>query len=186
MIALYPYQRTALDALIAALPNTPRVLLQAPTGSGKTVIGAAFASRFKRVLWIAHRVELLTQAHKALSDAGVPRAGILCGGSKRYDVGAPVLVAMIDSLRRAELADYDLVVVDEAHRVAAASYQQVLARFPGVPLLGLSATPERLDGKGLGETFGALVLGPQQRELAGKFLARPETWTVPGLSLIHI
>jgi len=182
MIALRPYQRAAFKSLTAAFMRTPRVLLQSPTGSGKTVIGASFAALApcRRVLWIAHRVELLTQARTALLAAGVPRVGILCGGDERVDVGAPVLVAMINSLGRGSHDDFDLVVIDEAHRVAAASYQRVLTQYPTAFVLGLTATPERLDGKGLGETFGALVLGPQQRELAGKYLARPEMYTVPG------
>ena len=68
MTDLRPYQSRAVKALTAALRSSPSVLAVSPTGSGKTVIGVAVARRFRRVLWLAHRHELLAQT---ATEAGV-------------------------------------------------------------------------------------------------------------------
>ncbi|MFA7295722.1 MAG: DEAD/DEAH box helicase [Dehalococcoidia bacterium] len=179
---LRDYQERGVREIVDALATHGRVLAVSPTGSGKTVMGAAVitgACSTARVLWIAHRRELLAQARKALKSAGLARVGILSGTAKE-DTDAPVLVASIDTLRRTDLARFDLVVVDEAHRVAAKSYQDVLAALPGVPVLGLTATPQRLDGKPLSDTFAHRVVVALNAELfASKYLVKPVTYGVP-------
>lgn len=180
---LRDYQARAVADLPARLNEHRRVVAVAPTGSGKTVIGAAYIKRSgaSRVLWIAHRIELLRQAFDQLRAAGLAPedVGILSGPDKR-NLGARVLVAGIDSLRSRETPHADLIVVDEAHRIEAASYQAVLDARPDARVLGLTATPWRLDGKGLGETFADLFVMAGPTELiADGFIARPITYGVP-------
>jgi superfamily II DNA or RNA helicase len=86
-----------------------------------------------------------------------------------------VIVAAVQTLERrgTDVGTIDLVVVDEAHHAVAATWERVLARFAGAHVLGVTATPERLDGRGLGETFGDMVLGPEVAELVEQgYLAR--------------
>ena len=145
------------------------VLWQLPTGGGKTA-GATFmagtaASRGRRVWFVCHRRELLRQSSEAFSDAGI-RHGLIASNAL-YDRRLMVNICGIDTLRRRldRVAAPDLIIWDECHHMAAESWAQVFAAFPGARHVGLSATPERLDGRGLGEYFGAMVLGPPTAEL---------------------
>ncbi len=183
MKKLRPYQLEAVRKVQEAARTHRRVLLQAPTGSGKTVMGAALVADLPgrpRVLWIAHRFELLTQARASLAESTGEPVGIISGRLTEAP-DARIVVAMIDTMRRKFAHGFGCVVIDEAHRTQASGYQRTLAQLPNAAVIGLTATPERLDGKGLCDTYGALILGPSQRELAAQgFLARPDTWTVPG------
>lgn len=180
---LRAYQRKAVSALSGMLDKHGRVVAVSPTGSGKTVIGASLVmKRRDRVLWLAHRVELLRQARRQLLKAGVRERDVgIVSGVDRENEGARVLVASVDAMRaRDEIGDVGLIVVDEAHRVAARGYQKVLAAVSGAQVLGLTATPWRLDGKGLGETFSAMhVCAYQAQLIADGFLAPPVTYGVP-------
>lgn len=179
---LYPYETKAVKALRRLLPKHRRVVAVGPTGSGKTVIGAAFikVSREKRVLWIAHRVELLRQARRELVAAGIPEDDIgFLSGVEETNVGARILIASIDMLRRRPARQRELVVVDEAHRIMAKTYRQVLAINPGAQVLGLTATPWRLDGRALGKVFKHLHVIAEAAELISEgFLANPVVFGV--------
>jgi superfamily II DNA or RNA helicase len=172
---LRPYQRDVIarvEATIAA--SRRRLLLVAPTGSGKTVIAAAIVrdavDRDQRVLFFSHRREITKQTHQKLYDLGID-AGILQAGFPARP-GQPVQVASVQTLHaRAirgssiDLPPANLVIVDEAHHARAETYQAVLAKYPNAILLGLTATPCRKDGRGLGNVFDVLVECPQVDEL---------------------
>jgi superfamily II DNA or RNA helicase len=157
-IDLRPYQAPVPDRLRARYrAGAHRLLLVAPTGSGKTVMAGSLVlsarSKARRVLFVAHRHELLDQPRRLLQGCGL-RVGIVKAGV-RPDPEAPVQIASIQTLaRRGDLPPADLVIVDEAHRAAAASYAH-LRHYPA--WLGLTATPWRLDGQGLGEQFDELI-----------------------------
>jgi len=193
---LRPYQRRDAIRLFDGLfSGTPRRLLYVlPTGGGKTdvavaVIRAAVEGE-RRVLFFAHRRELIAQAHDRLAARGMPKSkiGILLGGDERVRPDAPVQVASVQTLNRRKLPRADLIVVDEAHHATSESYQKILEYYPTVPVLGLTATPFRLDGKGLGDVFDELVLGPTVRELAAMpdVLALPRVLTVADADLPDI
>ncbi|MGR3783752.1 MAG: DEAD/DEAH box helicase family protein, partial [Albimonas sp.] len=145
-------QAEALAALAASRARGHRAgLVVLATGLGKTFL-AAFDSRpFARVLFIAHREEILTQAMAAFRavrpDA---RLGRFAGAEK--DREAEILFASIQTLGRAahlqgfDPGAFDYVVVDEFHHAAAATYRRVIEHFEPAFLLGLTATPERMDG----------------------------------------
>ena len=170
------YQTTAIAQVLAAIEaGQRRVLLTAPTGAGKTVIAVAMIDEEVqaggRVLFLAHRRELIAQAANKLFAAGVTDLGIiLAGHPARPD--APVQVASIATLhcravrsRKMELPQATLVIVDECQHCPAKSYRAILRAYPDAIIIGLTATPCRGDGRGLGSDFGVLVETPQIAEL---------------------
>ena len=151
-----------------------RVLLVAPTGSGKTLMAAELVrlarGRDKRVLFLAHRRELIQQAHRKLYAAGIDAGIIQAGFEPRPE--QPVQIASVQTLwarafrgTRSEKPSADLIVVDEAHHVRARTYQGILNSYPEAAILGLTATPCRGDGRGLGNVFDALVECPPVQAL---------------------
>lgn len=168
MQKLRPYQTRAVELTREAFGGGAlRVLLVLPTGAGKTVVfshcaRAHLAKGGRQVLVIVHRVELVRQAAEKLRAEGL-RVGTIVAGVAT-DADAPAVVGLIDSLREADL-NPSMVVVDEAHHAAAATWRTLLRRLPTVPVLGVTATPSRLDGKSLGGIFEALVVGATVAEL---------------------
>lgn len=150
-------QRLISDARAAYSAGHRRILLALATGGGKTrvaatlVAGHCAADPSRRVLWLAHLHELLGQARSAIERAGAPMDR--------------VTVESVQTAVRRDLGSYTMVVVDEAHHTAAATYQRVLDRVSPPLLLGLTATPSRLDGTALAPTYTTIVAGPQPREL---------------------
>jgi DNA repair protein RadD len=137
---------------------------------GISDICALFAARRvveqgHRVAIIVHRQELADQICAALAAEGV-RYGVIAAGHPE-DPEAGVQVCMVQTLARRldRLRDIQLLVVDECHHVLAATWFEILQAVPSAFVLGVSATPERLDGKGLGAAFDALVVGPSVKAL---------------------
>lgn len=150
-------QREALTALDATRNDGNRAgLVVLATGLGKTWLSAfdSHRSEFKRVLFVAHREEILDQAFRTFSliqpDA---RCGYYTG--PRKDANADILFASVQTLgRRAHLSrfkpeHFDYVIIDEFHHAAAQSYRRILEHVQPKFLLGLTATPERMDGQDL-------------------------------------
>lgn len=182
------YQTQAEAAVLGELANGARaVCLCGPTGSGKTRMGAnivrALTANGTRVLWLAHRHELVQQAIGAMGvPVGVIQAGAPSGTGQ-------CIVAQLQTLVRRAVPEVDVVVIDEAHRALAPSYERILEQIPGADVVGLTATPCRLDGKGLGELFNRLIIAARTSELiAGGYLMRPTVYVapvVPDLKGVH-
>jgi DNA repair protein RadD len=189
---LRPYQQQCVESIRAAYKQgARRVLLQSPVGSGKTVMFAAIcataATRGKSVLMLVHRRELVKQASESLRDWGIMHGVIAAGW---HPTPSPVQVASVQTLARRHLEPPTLVVCDESHHVLPENtWGKLLARWPAAWVLGVTATPSRLDGKGLGGVFQTLINGPTVRDLTEQgFLAPVAAWAPPGISTegLHI
>jgi superfamily II DNA or RNA helicase len=180
MKELRPYQSRAVADIRTLLAAGKRPVVVAPTGSGKSIIAADVIRHTKgRVLWVAHRIELLRQARTHLLEAGIDDVGIV-SGVETMDEEARVIVASIDTLRARGSIGAKLIVIDEAHRVMADSYQTIVESNARAALFGLTATPWRLDGRGLGATFDTLLVAARPVGLiVDGYLASPLTFAVP-------
>ena len=159
-IHLRLYQVKALNELRASIAKFKRSILVMPTGSGKTTVAGFMAKestlRKKRLLFIAHRTEVLTQARTRFQQLGLT-CGIIQG---QKSIIEPYLnVASVQTVRNrlSFMRPYDIIVIDECHLSMASSYRKVLDHFPNAFVVGLTATPRRLDGKPLGEIYKDLV-----------------------------
>ena len=165
---LYPFQCELVDAIRTEFKTHLRVLGVKPTGSGKTTvfsfIAESAASKNKRVYVLVHRVEIVRQIVDRLASFGV-RSGQIHPGAARTTW--PVQVGMIQTVTRRldKLSKPDLIVIDEAHHATSGQYKKLLAHWPDVRVLGVTATPLRLDGRGMSEVFTSMVVGPSMRWL---------------------
>ena len=176
---LRPYQAQAVNDIREAFKTNRRVLFQLPTGGGKTVIFCHITReavcKGKRVLILVHRQELLRQTTSKLSQWGVPWETIEAGKATANQW--PVSVAMVQTAARGELEQYDLIICDEAHHAVAGSWASIIDKQPQAYLLGVSATPCRMDGKGLGEAFDVLLEGVKMKQLiADGYLCEPKIY----------
>lgn len=167
MICLRPDQEKAVDDMRNALRAHDSILFRGPTGSGKTVIASYMAqqatARRKRVVFCVHRVELALQTAKTFDQFGI-KYGFIAAG-RPSNPFAIAQIASADTIRnRPELLrDTALFVPDEAHLFASKTRSALIqsAKDAGAKIVGLSATPQRLDGKPL-DMFDAIVEGPSE------------------------
>lgn len=210
-----PYQSQAIAEIRQAFREGKRkIVLVAPTGSGKTVKASAViegaVAKGNRVLFLAHRKELIEQCSKTLDEIGVDH-GVIKANHWRKRPELPVQVASVQTLyakrgcpdckaaRKAEIERLrpsfpdgkvpssavevpcercassgkirrtmpraEIIVIDETHRCLAPIYQEVLVEYPDALVLGLTATPWRLDGRGMGRLYEHLVATVQVQEL---------------------
>ena len=186
-LKLRPYQERAInDARRVLARGKRRVLLVCPTGGGKTVIAASImagaVAKTKRALFLAHRRELIDQCYGKLLAFGVPESalGTILAGDLRARPNANVQVASVQTLVGRARPPADLVFIDEAHHITAASYGKILADYPDARIVGLTATPCREDGRGLGDVFDEMVHVATFDELAAEsFLVAPRVFTSP-------
>lgn len=169
---LRPYQQSVLEQLRFEVHAGRNPLLVAPCGSGKgsliTVIVHRAVQLGNRIIFAVHGQPLVADMSERLRRLGIEH-GVLMGGEKR-ERWHPVQVASIDTLHRmTHPPAADIVIVDEAHMSLSPTWLATLARYPEARVIGMTATPIRLDGKGLGKQTGGLfdsmVLGPSEEEL---------------------
>lgn len=190
-VRLRPYQVEAVERVRALVRRgTRRILLVLATGGGKTSVASELirqvVARGNRALFVAHRRELITQAYQRLLDFGLPtdQVGVIMASDPRRRPGALVQVASIDTLRNRPKPRADLVIRDEAHRALAKTDRELAEHYPKAVLVGLTATPYRADGKGLGDAYDELVVVASPRELIAQgFLVEPRVFTVPASAL---
>lgn len=167
-----------------------RPLLVCGTGAGKTTIAAEIirlaVARGRRAVFLVHRRELVDQAVERLAQFGIRAGRILAGHPEHREL--PVQVASIPTLLKRAHWPAELVIVDECAHAVSRSWRTCIDRYKSSHVIGLTATPIRLDGKGLGDLFGCIIEPVTTRQLidAG-YLIEPRVLAPPvDLSGIHI
>jgi DNA repair protein RadD len=188
---LRPYQRQ----VVADIDDVDQPLIVAPTGAGKTVIACEVIRQAvnKHILFLAHRRELIFQTRDHLAEFGV-NAGVILAGEP-LDLMKAVQVASVQTLWSRcmrggrELPHADIVFIDEAHHCRARTYRKIIESYPDAKIIGMTATPCRRDGRGLGSTFSALIECPQVEELIDlDYLVKTKVYapSTPDLKGVHV
>lgn len=177
----------------AAMAEHQRVLLVSATGSGKTQIFSYIArsvqEKNKRVLILAHRRELIRQISAALSSWGVNH-GVMDAGAKHPPRQSVIVGSVFTVVRRVQkMVPPDLIICDESHHMTPrTTWGKVAAAFPNARVLGVTATPCRLGGEPMADSFDVMVKGPPISELIAEgYLTPTEVYapSKPDLSGIH-
>jgi superfamily II DNA or RNA helicase len=172
---LREYQKDWIEQIFASWQRGHQsVLAQLPTGAGKTVCFAHISDEFLRqggsVLVIAHRTELIEQAVAKLESVTGWEVGIIKYGVEPYPERR-VQVASIQTLARKELLPdlkTKLLIFDEAHHATSSSYRKIIQFYPEACILGVTATPVRIDGQSLKDIFNDLIIGVSPSKLIQK------------------
>ena len=172
---LRDYQVKMIDRIEAQIKyGKRRIMLQLPTGAGKTRCFVELAKRHRlnpyasdrNCLIVAHRKELIDQAVEALTKEGVKKWEIgIIRANVQESRHCVIQVASIQSLIRREFPKAGLVIIDEAHHATADSYQTIIDHYQDSIILGVTATPARTDGKGFKGSFEILLEGPTVKAL---------------------
>lgn len=163
---LRDYQEQALEDIRNSFrKGNKRVLLVAPTGSGKTVIASAMIKqsidRGNPCLFVAHRRELVMQCSNKLRDFDVSHGVLMAGKSPNNFARTQVASVQTFNARKDNKyfmkPDAKLIILDEAHRSTSKSFTDLMDEYPDAYVIGLTATPCRADGKGLGHVYEDLI-----------------------------
>jgi len=172
-MTLRPYQEQAIVHIRNAMRTSKRIVLVLPTGTGKTRVAAEIirmsVAKGKRVVFLAHRIELIAQTARTLRGLGLDCGIISASSTEPENSKARIQVASVQTLIARGLEatpDADLIIADECHHMAesAEEWSSLLYRWQSAYVVGLTATPERGDGTGLAPIFDSLVLGLSVRE----------------------
>lgn len=197
-VSLRPYQHAAIEWVANERAPGARMLLVLPTGGGKTFTAARIIldeiAQGGRVIFAAHRQELISQTYGSLLRLGLPEpmVGVIMGDGhithpltrRRAQCArplAPIQVASIDTLRNRPLPrDITLLFFDECHRALSPSYVKLAESYPHATVVGLTATPWRGDGRGLGGLFKSLRVVATPKQLMDEgHLVEPRVFSHP-------
>lgn len=193
-IELWPHQLASIEAVILAIEaGLKHGLIVLPTGVGKTGMALSLARRLNwDVLFLVHRDRLVTQTVNAAArfwpeaTVGVIQAERDEWGPDLFGSAPKLVVAAVQSLHERRLLAmprrrFGLVIADEAHHAPSPSWARILDHFEARFRLGITATPQRLDKKGLAGWFGqeALYSYSIHRAIEEEFLARVDSRSVP-------
>ena len=186
MLEKRKYQEDCLNALKKKInQGKKKVMLVLPTGAGKTVIFSKITKNCfendKNVLILVHKKELVQQASDKLTSFDVEHGVIQSGKPwKQCSIQVASVQTLINRLNFMSHFQPDLIIVDEAHHVAPNNtWTKVLNKYPNAITLGVTATPERLDGNNLGFYFEDLVVGVNIPHLVSKGFLAPHVVYAP-------
>lgn len=167
---LYDYQQKIIDDAREEYRKGNRaVLVQLVMRGGKTISSAFMVknavARGSRCLWLVHRREIIFQASKTFWECEIEHGLIMGGGMT--DISLPVQIGSVQTIARRldKIGKFDLIIMDETHHIGSQQYQDVFNKFPKAKILGLTGTPWRLDGIGLGRWYQSMVQGPSAKLL---------------------
>ena len=181
MAELRDYQQKLLERAVSRMSSSQaRVMLQLPTGGGKTHIAGGLLRRWlrngRKAVWLTHRTELAEQTRRMLTDAGLSAINLTWPSGEDAPFisnGVVILMAQTVGRRTGQMQIWgrydsgDLLVIDEAHHATADGWRRAIDQWPG-RVIGLTATPWRLSRtEGFDHLFEALLCGPQISELQG-------------------
>ena len=180
-----PYQQAAVDATCIAAAAGERPILVSPTGSGKSAMGSMVVKALGvPTLWLAHRKELVDQAVDELHGFGID-AGMCVAGRAFYQ--RDVTVGTFGTVANRRPTDISLIIADECHHLGAKTFRKVIDMYPSAMVVGLTATPFRLDGRGLGGTFKKIITAAYADELIAQgYLVEPKVFAPPPDALIGL
>jgi DNA repair protein RadD len=174
-----------LEALHLMRLGYRRILLVLPTGGGKTRMSAAMLGSASQIAltgqFMVHRKELIDQTSDTFTEAGITHGFVASG--RETDVTASVILAGIATLakRLGQVLPPNLAILDEAHHCTATTWERVLTAYGDSYIIGLTATPERLDGRGLREHFDVMVIGPSVADLIEWGYLSPYSYYAPSI-----
>lgn len=192
MISLYPFQNEIIDRARDELRQHQSVLMVMPCRSGKTVTASKMIQsaqgKGKRIWFIVHRDFLLDQTSKTLDEFSIKHSFIASG--RPYNPYIPIQLCSVQSvIRRLDrLEKPDLIITDECHHATSSSYRKYLD-WAGAKSVGLTASPIRTNGAGLGEMYQSMVRGPDVSWLIeNDFLTKYKAYapTAPNLAGVHM
>jgi DNA repair protein RadD len=165
--SLRPHQvhlLTEIDRTIAA--GDRHLVAQAPTGFGKTIVGATIARRNleerRRTLFTVPALELIDQTVEKFYAEGIRDVGVIQADHVLTNWSRPVQIASVQTLMRRQMPPIDMVIIDEVHRVYEAYEEWLGGPWKHLPVIGLTATPWT---RGLGKHFGKLIVGATASQL---------------------
>ncbi|MDQ5928278.1 MAG: hypothetical protein QG594_52, partial [Bacteroidota bacterium] len=186
---LREYQKDIIQRIrVSFSENKKRVCVVLPTGTGKTVVFAQIAKMTaenkKHVLILTHRREIHRQTMQKLYDIGIHAGQITTNSIMSH--AEPVQCGMVGTVvnRLNKINKPDLIIIDECHHILGNTWQSIVNYYSDVPRIGFTATPQRLDGRGLGENnlFDNLIIGIQTKEaVKNQFLSYPIIYKPPGI-----
>ncbi len=188
---LRPYQQALLDKLKEAFREGYRkILIQSPTGSGKSVffskIIGGTSEKDNSTLFLVHRRELIKQASEHMDNESIYHGIIMAGVVP--NLYEKTQLASVDTLRSRcitkEIVPWpsaDVLVVDEAHHVGSKTYEKIFDKYEDKAIIGVTATPCRANGKGLGHFFEKLIIGPTVRKLMDDGYLAEASYMVPAV-----
>jgi superfamily II DNA or RNA helicase len=189
MITLRPDQEDVRAKLRVSLRQYQSVLAFAPTGFGKTVLASALiqliAGAGKKVIFGVHRDALIKQTANTFNEFGLAYSHIAAG--YRHNIYRKVNIASIPTLQN-RLGKYpaDYLFIDEAHLSASSGWSKTVEHYKraGTKIIGMTGSPERLDGKPLGAIWDTMVLGPSTGWLIENgFLSKYRAFAPAGVDL---
>jgi DNA repair protein RadD len=187
---LRDYQISVRDRVIQACEQGSRAtLIWMPTGAGKGTLATEMIRTVfdagNRAMFLVNRTEIVSDTSGRLDVIGVPH-GVIMANNPRRNYSARVFVASKDTLQNRTLPPVEMLFVDEAHCSVSDGWRRLLDHYrsKGTFIVGMTATPVRLDGRGLGEIFDRMVKGPSVQDLQDMgFLVRTRVFAAPGLDL---
>lgn len=169
--SLREYQQRSKIAIYNEWKHHNAIMFQMPTGTGKTCLFVSIikdihnwnkkTKQINRILVLAHREELIDQISENLGQRYGIAHGIIKSGREsepRYPVQVASVQTLVRRLDEWKNKRFSFIIIDEAHHSVAETYQTIIKSFPEAKVLGVTATPYRLNGTGFRHIFGALVL----------------------------